>query len=113
MSKENTATERLSITANVVLLGSYLFMGVCLLAGAILVLTQPLPFAENPMIMKVGMGWGDDSRVAVHHLLQHHQDRPPSQRHRHRRERHHRQHRLHGLRFHPLGADLPRCSCSA
>ena len=57
MSKENTATERLSITANVVLLGSYLFMGVCLLAGAILVLTQPLPFAENPMIMKVGMGW--------------------------------------------------------
>ena len=43
MSKENTATERLSITANVVLLGSYLFMGVCLLAGAILVLTQPLP----------------------------------------------------------------------
>ena len=57
MSKENTATERLSITANVVLLGSYLFMGVCLLAGAILVLTQPLPFAENPMVMKVGMGW--------------------------------------------------------
>lgn len=57
MSKENTATERLCITANVVLLGSYLFMGVCLLAGAILVLTQPLPFAENPMVMKVGMGW--------------------------------------------------------
>lgn len=49
--------ERLSITSNVVLLGSYLFMGVCLFAGAILVLTQPLPFAENPLVMKVGMGW--------------------------------------------------------
>ena len=56
MSKENTADGKLNITANVVLLGSYLFMGVCLLVGAILVLTQPLPFAENPIIMKVGIG---------------------------------------------------------
>lgn len=57
MSKENTAAEKLSITANVVLLGSYLFMGVCLFAGAILVITQPLPFAEHPLVMKIGIGW--------------------------------------------------------
>ena len=56
MAKAQTG-EKLSINANVVLLASYLFMGVCLLAGAILVLTQPIPYAENPTIMKVGMGW--------------------------------------------------------
>ena len=50
--------EKLAINANVVLLASYLFMGACLLLGAILVLTQPLPYAENLLIMKVGMGWG-------------------------------------------------------
>ncbi len=49
--------EKLAINANVVLLASYLFMGACLLLGAILVLTQPLPYAENLLIMKVGMGW--------------------------------------------------------
>ena len=49
--------EKFAINANVVLLASYLFMGACLLLGAILVLTQPLPYAENLLIMKVGMGW--------------------------------------------------------
>lgn len=49
--------EKLAINANVVLIVSYLFMGVCLLLGAILVLTQPLPYAENLFVMKVCMGW--------------------------------------------------------
>ncbi len=49
--------EKLAITANVFVLCSYLFMGICLFAGAVLVLTQPLPYAEHPMVMKIGMGW--------------------------------------------------------
>ena len=48
---------KLSITANVFILASYVFMGACLFVGAVLVLTQPLPYAENPLIMRVGMGW--------------------------------------------------------
>ena len=50
-------SEKLAINANVVLLASYMFMGGCLLLGSIVVLTQPLPYAENLLIMKVGMGW--------------------------------------------------------
>ncbi len=49
--------QALSINNNVFMLFGYMFMGLCLFAGAILVLTQPLPFAENPTVMKVGMGW--------------------------------------------------------
>ena len=39
--------EKLAINANVVLLASYLFMGACLLLGAVLVLTQPLPLRTS------------------------------------------------------------------
>lgn len=56
MSQTN-ATERFSVTNNIVLLIIYTFMGACLLLASILVLTQPLPYAENPLLMKVAMGW--------------------------------------------------------
>lgn len=49
--------EKLAVNANVVLIASYLFMGICLLFGAVIVLTQPLPYAENLLVMKVCMGW--------------------------------------------------------
>ncbi|WP_058270130.1 STM3941 family protein [Olsenella massiliensis] len=56
MSRTNEG-EKLAINANAVLLVSYLFMGACLLSGSIIVLTQPLPYAENLLIMKICMGW--------------------------------------------------------
>ncbi len=59
MAQQNgsAGAQALSINNNVFMLFAYMFMGLCLFAGAILVLTQPLPFAENPIVMKVGMGW--------------------------------------------------------
>jgi hypothetical protein len=54
---QTAATQRFSVTNNVVLLIIYTFMGACLLVASILALTQPLPYAENPLLMKVTMGW--------------------------------------------------------
>lgn len=49
--------EKLSVNNNLVLLAIYAFMGLCLLLGSVLVLTQPLPYADNPLLMKVTMGY--------------------------------------------------------
>lgn len=35
----------------------YCFMGVCLLLTAVLALTQPLPFADNPTLMRIMTGY--------------------------------------------------------
>lgn len=34
-----------------------IFMGVCLLVAALLAAFAPLPYAENPMVMRIGMGY--------------------------------------------------------
>lgn len=56
MPQEKSAAA-FTVTGNVVLPALYIFMGACLAVGALLVITQPLPFAENPILMKVTMGY--------------------------------------------------------
>lgn len=34
-----------------------IFMGLCLLVAALLAAFAPLPYAENPMFMRIGMGY--------------------------------------------------------
>lgn len=50
-------TQRLAVRNNLVLIGIYTFMGVCLFLASVLAFIYPLPYAENPLIMKVGMGY--------------------------------------------------------
>lgn len=56
MAQERSTAE-FTVTGNVVLPALYIFMGACLAVGALLVISQPLPFAENPILMKVTMGY--------------------------------------------------------
>lgn len=52
-----TCEYELRVKGDVVLPLTHVFMGTCLAIAALLAITQPIPFAENPLLIRIFMGW--------------------------------------------------------
>lgn len=52
-----SSPRELTVKGNLVLPLTHVFMGLCLEIAALLAITQPIPFAENPLLTRILMGW--------------------------------------------------------
>ena len=50
---EATVQEHLSVSNSWVMHVLLVFMGLCLLTASVLAITQPLPYADNPELIKI------------------------------------------------------------